>query len=158
MSKYFDDNGALRPEFMAKIEPLLKEADRRYDEEYGLMADRNKILKKALDDAEKKYLEAYRNRDAAYGKWLGNDQGFGLAQARNRQKKKIIDDCLKTFEALDDAESEADGKAKTKREISNNLMRMGINSTENPFIDKPIVRRAKTLRESIKEDEQEAAG
>lgn len=138
MSKYFsEDSGELKPEYYAKIEPLLSEVDRRYNFEYDLLLKAMPGKRAAYKKAQEDYIEAKKALDRAYGEFMAGDSSFHLAEQKNREKKKIMDDCLKTFRDLADAEDEAAGKEKKKRQISNNLMRLGINSTENPFIEKP---------------------
>lgn len=150
MSKYFTDSGELKPEYMAKIQPLLDEVDRKYNDERDLLTAAMPAKKRRYEDAKLNYERATREMQAAYIAWFSGDRGLDLTLARNKQKDKILRECLKTFSDLQEQLDIQDGTARKRQEIRTNLMRLGINSTENPFLDKPM-----TLRETL-EREQEA--
>lgn len=118
MSKYFDENGTLKAEYMEKVQPLLDDVDRKYERECELMEARNKPLKKAFDDAQADLVKAHDNVNRTFGAWLANDDGFNLAHARSRSKKKIMADCMKTFNALQADIDEKNGTAQRKRELA----------------------------------------
>ncbi len=118
MSKYFEDSGELKQEYLVKITTLQNEVEAKYQAEYEAMWARDKPLKKAFDDACKTFLEAHKNRDACYGQWMANGNGFSLAEARHKAKDKIMADCMRTFNTLQNELDEKDGTAQKRRELA----------------------------------------
>ena len=110
MSKYFDDNGNLHQEYMEKIQPLLDEVDRKYNDERDLLTAAMPAKKRAYEIARLNHENASKAVEAAYIAWMSGDNGFGMAIARNKAKKRIYDDAVKTFSDLQDIEDEKDRK------------------------------------------------
>jgi hypothetical protein len=154
MSKYFNEDGSLKSIYMEKIQPLLDEVDRKHDQEIELILQTMPDKKRAYENAKLDFIAAKKNLEKTYGEFMAGDSSFGLIASRDKQKRRIMESCLKTFSDLQDQLDEKDGTAVKRQQIAQNLLRMNLQA-ENPFLEKPLnVRRVKTLRESIKEDEE----
>ena len=155
MSKYVDDNGNLRPEYMEKIQSRLNEVDRKYEEERVLLSAGMPAKKRAYEIARLNHENACKAVEAAYIAWMSGDNGFGMAIARNKAKKRIYDDAVKTFSDLQDIEDEKDGKAQRRTELKTACMKLGIKPPSD-ISGRKFIESRKSILEEIAADEAES--
>ncbi len=145
MAKYFDDNGQLKPEYLAKITALQDEVEAKCMHERRLMEERSKVLRAKMTDALNAKAEAHKHADYCYGQMMANDNGFNLRTACNDQKEKIMSDNMKIFNYLQDEIDKKDTLKNAKILLDIGLTKLGMSKPKKQL----------TLAEQYEQDEKD---